>query len=190
MKFSVNKVVRLAMLSALGVMLMLIVRFPLIPAAAFLEYEPGDVPALIGAFMYGPAAGLIITFVISIIQALTVSAGSGWIGAIMHMVATGMMVLIAGLIYRKVHTLKGALAALTLGSVVMIAVMIPLNLFFTTKFLNAPYEAVKAMIVPVIIPFNLIKAVINSTLTFIVYKPVSRILRVEADMSVKQPRRA
>jgi riboflavin transporter FmnP len=190
MKLDVNKVVRLAMLSALGVMLMLVVRFPIIPAATFLEYEPGDVPALIGAFVYGPVAGLIITLIISIIQALTVSAGSGWIGAIMHMVATGMMVLIAGFVYRKVHTFKGAFVALTLGSLAMIIVMIPLNLFFTTKFLNVPYEVVKAMIVPVIIPFNLIKAVINSTLTFVIYKPVSRILRVETDMTVKQPRQA
>jgi riboflavin transporter FmnP len=185
-----SKIVKLAMLSALGVMLMLIVRFPLIPAAAFLEYEPGDVPALIGAFIYGPVAGLIITFIISIIQALTVSAGSGWIGAIMHMVATGIMVLIAGAVYRKIHTFKGALLALALGSIAMVAVMIPLNLFFTTKFLNAPYEVVRAMIVPVIIPFNLIKAVINCSLTVLVYKPVSRILRIETDMTLKRAKRA
>ncbi len=179
MKNDVNKLVRLAMLAALSLMLMFLVRFPLIPTAPFLEYEPGDVPALIGAFLFGPAAGFIVTFVVSLIQALTVSAGSGWIGAIMHLIATGTMVIVAGVIYKKVHTMKGAMIALLLGSLSMALIMIPLNLFFTTKFLNVPVEAVKAMILPAILPFNLLKAGINSVVTFLVYKPVGKIMRVE-----------
>ena len=100
MKNDVNKLVRLAMLAALSLMLMFLVRFPIIPTAPFLEYEPGDVPALIAAFLFGPGAGFIVTFVVSLIQALTVSAGSGWIGAIMHLIATGTMVVVAGIIYK------------------------------------------------------------------------------------------
>ena len=183
MKYDVNKLVRLALLSALSILLMMVIRFPIIPSAPFLEYEPGDVPALIGAFLYGPGAGLLITAVVSLIQAITVSAGSGWIGAIMHMVATGTMVLVAGFIYQRMHTFKGAVIALLAGSVGMTLVMIPLNLFFTTRFLGVPVEAVKAMIVPVIIPFNLIKAVGNSALTVLVYKSVAKILRIETAAS-------
>ena len=183
MKYDVNKLVRLALLSALSILLMMVIRFPIIPSAPFLEYEPGDVPALIGAFLYGPGAGLLITTVVSLIQAITVSAGSGWIGAIMHMVATGTMVLVAGFIYKRIHSFKGAVVALLAGSVGMTLVMIPLNLFFTTRFLGVPAEAVKAMIVPVIIPFNLIKAVGNSALTVLVYKSVAKILRIETAAS-------
>jgi riboflavin transporter FmnP len=69
-----------------------------------------------------------------------------------------------------------ALAAGTLG---MTLIMIPLNLYFTTKFLGVPVEAVKAMIVPIIVPFNLIKATANSALTVLVYKSVARVLRIE-----------
>ena len=183
MKYDVNKLVRLALLSALSILLMMVIRFPIIPSAPFLEYEPGDVPALIGAFLYGPGAGLLITTVVSLIQATTVSAGSGWIGAIMHMVATGTMVLVAGLIYKRMHSFKGAVIGLLAGSVGMTLVMIPLNLFFTTRFLGVPVEAVKAMIVPIIIPFNLIKAVGNSALTVLVYKSVARVLRIETAAS-------
>ena len=183
MKYNVNKLVKLALLSALSILLMMVIRFPIIPSAPFLEYEPGDVPALIGAFLYGPGAGLLITAVVSLIQATTVSAGSGWIGAIMHMVATGTMVLVAGLIYKRMHSFKGAVIALLAGSVGMTLVMIPLNLFFTTRFLGVPVEAVKAMIVPIIIPFNLIKAVGNSALTVLVYKSVARVLRIETAAS-------
>lgn len=190
MKTDVNKIVRLTMLSAISILLMMLVRFPIIPAAPFLEYEPGDVPALIGAFLFGPGAGLMITSVVCLIQALTVSAGSGWIGAIMHFIATGSMVLVAGFIYRKIHTLKGAITSLILGSLTMTLIMIPLNLYFTTKFLNVPYEAVKAMLIPIVIPFNLIKAVANSVLAFLVYKPVGRVLRVETEPIIKKTRQA
>lgn len=96
MKSELNKIVRLTMLSALSVILMLLIRFPLIPAAMFLEYEPGDVPALIAAFLFGPIGGLMVTAVVSLIQAFTVSAGSSWIGAVMHFIATGTMVVVAG----------------------------------------------------------------------------------------------
>ena len=178
MNQDLNKIVKLALLSALSILLMLTIRFPIIPSAPFLEYEPGDVPALIGAFLYGPGAGLLITAAVSLFQATTVSAGSGWIGAVMHMVATGTMVLVAGLIYRKVHTLKGAILALVAGTLGMTLIMIPLNLYFTTKFLGVPVEAVKAMIVPVIIPFNVIKATANSALTVLVYKSVAKVLRI------------
>jgi len=179
MKNEVKTLVRLTMLSALSVLLMFLIRFPLIPAAPFLEYEPGDVPALIAAFLFGPGAGVIVTLIVSLIQAMTVSAGSGWIGAVMHFVATGTMVTVAGIIYKRVHTFKGAIIALIVGSITMTFVMIPLNLVFTTKFMNVPVEAVKAMLIPVIIPFNLIKASLNSVLTVFVYKPVGKFLRVD-----------
>ena len=75
--------------------------------------------------------------------------------------------------------MQGAIIALVLGSLSMSLIMIPLNLYFTTKFLNVPVEAVKAMILPAILPFNLLKASINSVVTFLVYKPVGKIMRVE-----------
>lgn len=178
MKNKVNKMVKLAMLAAIG-SLLLFAKFPIIPAAPFLEYEPGDVPALIATFMYGPAAGLIVTTLISTIQALTLSASSGIIGAIMHIIATGTMVIVAGTIYKKYHSFKGAILGLILGSLSMTLIMIPLNLVLTTVFLGVPIEVVKGMLVPAIIPFNLIKASSNSVLTMVLYKKVSKIFKVE-----------
>jgi len=177
MKSEVKKTVTMGILSALSIILMMIIRFPIIPSAPFLEYEPADVPILIGTFMYGPVAGLIITIVVSVIQAVTVSAGSGWIGAIMHIIATGAFTLLAGFIYKKIHTFKGAVTALIAGTLAMTLVMIPANLFFTTRFLGAPIEQVKAMMLPAIIPFNFIKASANSIIVLLIYKPLSRFLR-------------
>lgn len=185
MRMEVNKMVKLAVLSALGIVLMTLVRFPIFPAAPFLEYDAGDISALIGTFIYGPVAGLIITFIVSVIQAMTVSAGAGWVGAVMHMAATGTMVIVAGLIYRRLHTLKGAIVAMIAGSLSMTAVMVVLNLILTPLFMGAPLEVVKAMLLPVIIPFNLIKAFGNSIITAFVYKSVGRILRASAAPSAR-----
>ena len=129
-----------------------------------------------------------VTLVVSIVQATTVSAGSGWIGAIMHFIATGATVTVAGLIYRRVHNFKGAILALAAGSICMTLVMIPLNLFFTTKFMQVPVEAVQAMLIPIIIPFNLLKATLNSILTIFVYKPVGKFMKVESQKTAEEVR--
>ena len=108
-KQNVRKLTALGMLGAISLILVATVHFPIIPAAPFLEYDPADVPILIGTFAFGPVAGFLLTVVVSIIQGMTVSAASGGpIGIIMHILATGSCVLIAGNIYRRNKTRKTA----------------------------------------------------------------------------------
>ena len=52
-KVSTRQLVSMAMLGAISIVLVSVVHFPLIPAAAFLEYDPADIPILIGTFAYG-----------------------------------------------------------------------------------------------------------------------------------------
>ncbi|NMP36920.1 MAG: ECF transporter S component [Clostridiales bacterium] len=166
-----------AMLAALAIVMMMVVRFPLIPAAPFLEYDMGDVPVLIGTFMFGVPSGLLILLVVSLIQALTVSAASGWVGFVMHFAASGLFLIAAGLIYKKIPSVKGVVLGLVCGSVVMVAAMIPLNLIFTVYFLGTPRQAVTDMLIPAIIPFNALKAIINSVGSFILYIPLKKALK-------------
>ncbi len=186
MNITTRKLVNIAMLSALSVILIFLLRFPLVAAAPFLEYDPGDIPMLIGSFSFGPLAGMFIVVVASIIQGLTVSAGSGWIGIVMHIIASGTFVLTAGLIYKKIHTKKGALISLICGSLAMALIMIPTNLFFTVKFWGMPLETVKALILPGIIPFNLIKAGINSVAVFLLYKPLQHLMGQKKETTSKK----
>ena len=58
----------------------------------------------------------------------------------------------------------------------MTALMVPLNLYFTVHYNGMPAEAVKAMIWPIIIPFNLCKGGINSVVTFLLYKRAGKVL--------------
>ena len=108
-KMTTRQMVGMAMLAAISIVFVSLIHFPLFPAAAFLEYDPADIPILIGTFAYGPIAGFILTVVVSLIQGSTVSAGSGIIGIIMHIVATGSCTLISGTIYQKMKTKKGSI---------------------------------------------------------------------------------
>ncbi len=170
------KFVYLGMFAALSIVLVYLVHFPILPAAPFLEYDPADVPILIGTFAFGPLWGLVLTAVTSVIQGLTVSASGGPWGILMHFLATGAMVLTAGTIYRLKHTRKGALIALGSGAAMMTATMIPLNLLIDPVYMGVSVNQVAALLLPAIIPFNAIKSVVNCAITFLVYKHVSRLI--------------
>ena len=95
----------------------------------------------------------------------------------MHFIASGVLVLISSTVYKKKPTSGGLVLGLVLGSLAMTAVMIPLNLVFTGIFLGAGTKAVAQMLIPAIIPFNLLKAGINSAVTFAVFTPISKLLK-------------
>ena len=178
---STKNIAKLGVLAAISVVLVGIIHFPILPAASFLEYDPADIPILLGTFAMGPMAGLLLTVIASVIQGLTVSATSSWYGIIMHIISTGVYVIVAGNIYRHKKTKKTAILALIFGTLSWVIVMIPANLFITPYYyqmIGVPMsrEAVAGLLLPAIIPFNLIKAGLNSIITFLVYKRISPLL--------------
>ncbi len=173
--------------SGLSLVLSLLIHFPLIPQAPFLLYDPGDVPILVVGFKFGPMLGVCVTAIVSVLFAVITGQGGPW-GALMHIVSTGSYVLVAGLVYRSRHSLRGALLALVVAPLVMTAVMIGANLLVTPIYLGVPREAVAAMLLPAIIPFNLLKGVLNGALTLVIYKKLSGYLerpvqRIEGEKS-------
>ena len=173
---STVKLAKMGMLVAISIVLVALIHFPIFPAVAFLEYDPADIPILIGTFAFGPLAGLLLTFVTAVIQGLTVSAQSGLYGILMHFIATGTFVLVAGNIYcRGQKTRKKAIIGLLCGMAAMILIMIPANLTITPLFMGMPREAVIPFM-PFIVGFNAIKAGINGLVTFFVYKRISGFL--------------
>lgn len=173
---SLRTITRLGLLAAIGVVLSYFIHIPVFPAAPFLKYDPADVPVLIGALLYGPIAGLGLSFVSCALTSLLVGQ-DGIIGFAMNFVATGSMVLVASLLYKYNRTMKGAIIALAFGTVTRILIMIPLNIFVTPWYTGAPREAVIAMLLPTLIPFNAIKALGNSILTFLLYKRAGKLLK-------------
>lgn len=167
----------MAMLTAVSIVLVYFIHLPLIPGVAFLEYDPADIPVLIGALMLGPVSGLVILLAVCLIQMLTVSASSGIIGFFMHFIASSVLVLIPTLIYRRKKSIVSLIIGLVLGVIGMTVVMIPLNLVFTGIFMGTGVKAVASMLIPAIIPFNLAKASINAVVTFAVFTPISQVLK-------------
>ncbi len=170
------KLAKMAMLVAISIVLVLLIHFPLFPSATFLEYDPADIPIFIGTFAFGPAAGVLLTVIVSVIQGTTVSASGQIWGILMHIAATGSFAIVAGSIYQRDKSRKSAVIALCVGVVVMSVVMCIANLIIIPIYSGMPREAVAAMTLPVILPFNLIKAGINAVVTFFLYKRISRFL--------------
>jgi len=168
------KITTLGMLAALAIAMMYMFQIPIIPAAPYMLYDMADIPILIGTLFYGPAAGIILTVIVSVIQGLTVSASGGFIGIIMHIAATGTFVLVTGLLCKKSR--ERLVLPLILGVLSMAAVMIPLNLILSPIFYRVPVQAVVDMILPIIVPFNLLKAGINGFVTYLVFQALIRIL--------------
>lgn len=113
-KETIKRMTVMAMLMALSVVLISAVHTPLLPSVSFLEYDPGDVPILIGTMAYGPAAGMVLTVVAALIQGTFISTTGPW-GILMHIIGTGSMVLTAGGIYKARRTKGGAVLGLILG---------------------------------------------------------------------------
>ena len=174
-KMTTERLAKMAMLVALSIVLVFLIHFPIFPAVPFLEYDPADIPILMGTFAFGPLAGILLTAVTAILQGVTVSAASGVYGIIMHIIATSALVLTSGIIYSKEKTKKRAVIALICGTLAMTVIMIPANLFITPKFMGMPLEGLMPFM-PWIILFNLVKAGLNSLVTFLVYKKISPFL--------------
>ena len=171
--FDTKKLVLFAMFSAIAYILVALIR---IPVMLFLSYEPKDVVITMAGFLLGPMAAPLVSLVVSLVEMFTVS-GTGPIGALMNFLSTVSFCLPAALIYKKVHNGKGALLGLLAGSIAMIGVMLLWNWLITPIYMGYPREAVEAMLIPVFLPFNALKAGLNSAFTMLLYKPIAQALR-------------
>lgn len=171
--WSVRELVTLAIFSALGMALSFI-QIPIFPPAPYLQYDPSGIVTLTVALMYGPAAGIMVQLV-SWIPKLIMSP----LGSLLTFVAMIGAVLIVGLIYKKFHNLKGAIVAIVVGSVVFTAIAIAMNFVITPIYTpGVTVEAVASMVVPILLPFNIIKCAINGVVTGLLYKPVSNLVKM------------
>lgn len=168
-----KKLTTLAMLAALAYLIMVVGRIPMV---LFLSYDPKDVIIAIGGFLFGPLEAFAISFVVSLIEMFTVS-DTGIIGAVMNLVSTCSFACTAAIIYKKNHTLKGAIIGLLCGVVAMVVVMLLWNYLLTPIYMGYPREAVAAMLPTTFLPFNLIKGGLNAAITMLLYKPVVTTLR-------------
>ena len=95
----------------------------------------------------------------------------------MNFLSTCSFACTAAVIYKRKRTLNGAVLGLLIGSVTMICVMLLWNWLITPLYLGGTREEITAMLVPVFLPFNALKAGLNSALVLVLYKPLTTALR-------------
>jgi len=169
--WDVRELVTLAIFCAMGMALSFI-QIPIFPPAPWLQYDPSGIVSLTAALMFGPSAGVVVQ-VISWLPKLIMSP----LGTLLTLVAMTGMVLTAGLIYKKLHSFKGAVIGLVVSAVPFIALALGMNFVITPLYTGASIADVMAMVLPILIPFNLIKVTINIAVTLLVYKPVSNLIK-------------
>ena len=174
-KFSTRYVAVCAMFCAIAYVLTLIGQ--LVPqVAGFLSYDPKDVAVVIIGFILGPLASVFVSVIVSFIEMISIS-GTGPIGFLMNVLSTVAFAVPAAIVYKKYHSQKGAIFGLALGVAAMAVCMILWNYIVTPMYMHVPRPVVVDMLLPVFLPFNLVKGAINALLTMLVYKPVVGSLR-------------
>lgn len=185
-KIDLKKLTIIAVLGAAAYLAMLASQMfpPLVPMPP-LKYDPKDVVILLGGFLYGPLAAAAISVIVSLIEMISVST-TGPIGLVMNIVSTCSFTCVAAFIYKfgpKKKTLTGAVIGLFAGVVSMVSVMMLWNYIITPIYVSATREGIAAaremvsgMLIPVFLPFNLLKGGLNAALTMLIYKPLSTAL--------------
>jgi len=166
----------LAMLSAIASIVMLLVRINFMPAAPFLVYDPKDIIIVIGGFLYGPLAVIPMSLIVSFVEMYTVSA-DGWVGFTMNVISTCAFACPAAFIYKRKHTLAGAVVGLVAGWLFVTGVMVLWNYIITPVYRGFPREAIVPMLPTIFVPFNLIKYGLGAATAMLIYKPLSLALR-------------
>ena len=164
----------MAMLCALAIVADLFLRIPGI--GGFLTYEPKDVILTIAAFIFGLIPGIVMSLVVCFVEMFTVSS-TGIIGLLMNFISSAVFIGVASFIYSRKKTLARAITGLFIASLSMTAVMLLWNYIVTPVYMHVERSVVVGMILPLLLPFNLLKAGLNSTLTMFLYKGVVTALR-------------
>ena len=183
-RWDTKKLTVLAMLTALA----FIVAIVRIPVGLFIfRYEAKDVIIVMGGFIFGPMAVIAMSIVLSFLEMMMLS-DTGWIGFFMNVIATCSFACPAAAIYKWRRTISGAALALVVGIAVNVPVMLLWNYLIVPIFApNIEREQVIGMLVPIFLPFNLIKGGLNAALAMILYKPIrialdkSRMLPISSD---------
>lgn len=173
MQTQTKKITIAAMFCALAYVTVAFIR---IPVVLFLQYDPKDIIIALSGLILGPIYALLVTVVTSLVELFTIS-DTGIIGFIMNVLSSCAFAVTASVIYSKKKKLSGAVIGLIAGWAMQVIVMLLWNYIITPLYMNVPREEVFKMLLPVFLPFNLLKGGLNAAFTFLLYKPVIGTLR-------------
>jgi len=201
-KIWLRRITVTAVLTAMAVVLMYLeISLPLMPP--FLKFDFSEIPVLIGSFALGPVFGVVIELLKNLIH--LPFSGTAGIGELSNFLTGCIYVVTAGVIYDRHRTMKGAIVSMLTATLMLALIAIPLNAYVTLPLygtvLNFSTEAIVGMsaaVNPLIkskwtlilwgfVPFNLFKGLLVAMITFVVYKPISNIIKRTRRSTEKKP---
>lgn len=189
MKYSTRKIVSTAILAALSSILFMIE----IPVVLFYKLDLSNVPVLIGTFAMGPLSGIIILFIKSVTG--LAHSGTAMVGEFADFVIGLIYVIICSIFYNKNKTKSTALIAMLLSTIIATVISVAINKYILIPLLipNNGLQVVTSMaqkLFPFVdtgnkflwlitAPYNIIKGIVITLVTFILYKRLSIIIHKE-----------
>lgn len=171
---NLSKFIKMSLLSAIAVILMLI-EIPLIPLFPWLKMDLSELPVLMGAFAFGPVAGIVIEGMKILLNLLLTGTATGFVGEIANFIIGVSFVVPASYIYHRNKSKNSAIIGMIVGGLFMEVAGIIANVYFLLPAFGMvmdPAQTIQYVTVG-LLPFNGVKAVLVSVVTFIVYKKVS-----------------
>ena len=198
-----RKLVIIGLFSALSTVLMLF-EIPVFFAPPFYKIDLSDIPAIIGAFAFGPMTGVMIEFIKILLNLVINGTSTAFVGELANFIVGCSYVLPASIIYLFKKTRKTALIACGVGTLVIAVVGSLLNAFYLLPAFAAlygmPIDALIGMgtavnpsitnistfVLFAVAPLNLLKGAIITAVTVLVYKQLSPILKNATFVSAKK----
>ncbi|MBR3850372.1 MAG: ECF transporter S component [Oscillospiraceae bacterium] len=171
-----KNITMLALFSAVSYAVMYLSKMIPINVLGFLTFDLKDVVIGLAGFIYGPLYIAAVSVIVSLIEMLTISSTGPW-GFLMNVLSTCFFLCPAALFYRRRRSVSGAVLGLILGAILMTAAMLLWNYLVTPIYMGMPRQAVAELLLPVFLPFNLIKGGINAAMLLLLYKPIVTALR-------------
>ena len=181
----------IAVMSALSAVLMYLqIPIPFVPS--FLKFDFSELPALMTAFSISPLAGVAVSFLKNVLHLFATTTMG--VGELSNFLMSAVYVFFAGLTYQKIKSRKGALLGAVIGTVASMLISFPVNYFITYPVffvIFAPKEIIldayhvlipaidslpKALLI-VNMPLTAVKGIVCAAVTFLIYKPLSPILK-------------
>ena len=152
---------------------------PIPQVSGFLSIDIKDAIIAIAAFIYGPIVAPIISLIVAAVELVTIGSDTAWYGFVMNFASSATFSTTVSLIYRYRKNLNTALIGFLCAVVSTTGVMLLLNTLVTPIFCEQrgiPFDVI-GHLPTLFLPFNLSKALLNSSVAMLLYKPVINALR-------------
>ncbi|MBE6708050.1 MAG: ECF transporter S component [Ruminococcaceae bacterium] len=168
----IRKLCAVSIFCALAYICVFLIRFKV----SFLTFDLKDAIMAIGSMYFGPIYAVVMPVAVSLLEFLTIS-DTGPYGLIMNFLSSAAFCVVASSIYKFRKTISGAVISLITAVVAMTGVMLAANLFITPYYMHVTIETVRGLIPGLLLPFNLIKGIVNASVVMLLYKPFSTALK-------------